>query len=139
MLTFLAFAMVIVFMTLIMTKRMSPLIALILVPIAFGIIGGFWKGLGPMMLDGIRNLAPTGVMLMFAILYFGIMIDAGLFEPFVQKIVRIVHGDPMKIVVGTAVLALLVSRHRRHLHPAHSRDGRRCRLGAVRRLQAGPA
>ena len=50
--------MVIVFMTLIMTKRMSPLIALILVPIAFGLIGGFWKGLGPMMLDGIRNLAP---------------------------------------------------------------------------------
>ena len=101
--------MVIVFMTLIMTKKLSPLIALIVIPIVFGIIGGFWKGLGPMMLDGIRNLAPTGVMLMFAILYFGIMIDAGLFEPFVQRIVRIVHGDPMKIVVGTAVLALLVS------------------------------
>ncbi|MEO8624088.1 MAG: citrate:proton symporter, partial [bacterium] len=33
----------------------------------------------------------------------------GLFEPFVQRIVSIVHGDPMKIVVGTAVLALLVS------------------------------
>ena len=109
MLTVLAFTMVIVFMTLIMTKRVSPLIALILVPIAFGIIGGFWKELGPMMLDGIRNLAPTGVMLMFAILYFGIMIDAGLFEPFVQTILRLVRGDPMKIVVGTAALALLVS------------------------------
>ncbi|MEO8334085.1 MAG: CitMHS family transporter [bacterium] len=109
MLTFLGFGMVIVFMTLIMTKRVSPLIALILVPIIFGIVGGFWKGLGPMMLEGIRNLAPTGVMLMFAILYFGIMIDAGLFEPFVFRIVRVVRGDPMKIVVGTAVLALLVS------------------------------
>jgi CitMHS family citrate-Mg2+:H+ or citrate-Ca2+:H+ symporter len=108
-LTLLAFGMVIVFMTLIMTKRLSPLIGLILVPIAFAIIGGFGKGLGPMMLDGIRNLAPTGVMLMFAILYFGIMIDTGLFEPFVQRIIRVVHGDPMKIVVGTAVLALLVS------------------------------
>jgi CitMHS family citrate-Mg2+:H+ or citrate-Ca2+:H+ symporter len=101
--------MVIAFMALIMTKRMSPLIALILVPIAFGIIGGFTSKLGPMMLEGIRNLAPTGVMLMFAILYFGIMIDAGMFEPFVQRIVRLVHGDPMKIVVGTAALALLVS------------------------------
>ena len=37
-----------------------------------------------MMLEGIRNNATTGVMLMFAILYFGIMIDAGLFEPFVR-------------------------------------------------------
>jgi citrate-Mg2+:H+ or citrate-Ca2+:H+ symporter, CitMHS family len=109
MLTFLAFAMVVTFMVLIMTKRVSPLIALILVPIAFGVMGGFAREIGPMMLDGIRNLAPTGVMLMFAILYFGLMIDAGLFEPFVQRIVRVVHGDPMKIVVGTAVLALLVS------------------------------
>src|SRR6266850_4836479 len=109
MLTLLAFGMVIAFMALIMTRRMSPLIALILVPIVFGLIGGFAGRLGPMMLEGIRNLAPTGVMLMFAILYFGIMIDAGLFEPFVRRVVRLVHGDPMKIVVGTAVLALVVS------------------------------
>lgn len=109
MLTTLAFSMVVVFMALIMTKRLSALTALILVPIAFGLIGGFAGGLGAMMLAGITKLAPTGVMLMFAILYFAIMIDAGLFDPFVRAIVRIVHGDPMKIVVGTAVLALLVS------------------------------
>src|SRR5881398_590780 len=101
MLTFLAFGMVIVFMKLIMTRKLSPIIALILIPIVFGIIGGFATKLGPMMLDGIRNLAPTGVMLMFAILYFGIMIDAGLFEPFVRRIVRFVHGDPLKIILGT--------------------------------------
>ncbi|MEP6765804.1 MAG: citrate:proton symporter, partial [Gemmatimonadaceae bacterium] len=58
---------------------------------------------------GVTTLAPTGVMLMFAILYFAIMIDAGLFEPFVRYIVRLVHGDPMKVVVGTAALALFVS------------------------------
>ncbi len=109
MLTTLAFSMVVVFMALIMTKRLSALTALILVPIAFGLIGGFAGGLGAMMLAGITKLAPTGVMLMFAILYFAIMIDAGLFDPFVRAIVRIVHGDPMKIVVGSAVLALLVS------------------------------
>ena len=109
MLTALAFGMVVVFMLLIMTKRLSALTALILVPITFGIIGGFTSGLGAMMLAGITKLAPTGVMLMFAILYFAVMIDSGLFDPFVRAIVRIVHGDPMKIVVGTAVLALLVS------------------------------
>ncbi len=109
MLTVLAFSMVVVFMTLIMTKRLSPITALILVPIVFGMIGGFTSTLGGMMLSGITKLAPTGVMLMFAILYFAIMIDAGLFDPFVRFIVRIVHADPMKIVVGTAVLALLVS------------------------------
>jgi CitMHS family citrate-Mg2+:H+ or citrate-Ca2+:H+ symporter len=108
-LTLLAYGMVLSFMTLIMTKRMSPLTALILVPIAFGLLAGFRAELGPMMLEGIRNLAPTGVMLMFAILYFAVMIDAGLFEPFVKRVVAMVHGDPMKIVVGSAVLALFVS------------------------------
>lgn len=109
MLLILGYGMVIVFMTLIMTKRMSPLTALILVPVAFGIAGGFAPQLGEMMVAGITKLAPTGVMLMFAILYFAVMIDAGLFEPFVKRLVALVHGDPMKVVVGTAVLALLVS------------------------------
>lgn len=109
MLTALAYSMVVVFMFLIMTKRLPALVALIIVPIVFGLIGGFGKELGPMMLTGIKNLAPTGVMLMFAILYFGIMIDAGLFDPVVRKILKLVHGDPLKIVVGTAALAMVVS------------------------------
>lgn len=109
MLTALAYSMIVVFMFLIMTKRLSALIALIVVPIAFGLIGGFGPDLGTMMLDGIKKLAPTGVMLMFAILYFGIMIDAGLFDPVIRRIVRVVRGDPMKIVVGTAALAMFVS------------------------------
>ena len=108
-LTLLGFGMVITFMTLIMMKRLSPLVALILVPIVFALIGGFAPGMGEMMLDGIRKIAPTGVMLMFAILYFGIMIDAGLFDPIVGRILKIVKGDPLKIVVGTTVLALLIS------------------------------
>jgi len=96
-------------MTLIMTKKLSPLTELILVPIAFGVAGGFAPQLGEMMVAGITKLAPTGVMLMFAILYFAIMLDAGLFEPFVQRLIALVHGDPMKVVVGSAALALLVS------------------------------
>ncbi|SOY47384.1 Citrate transporter [Cupriavidus taiwanensis] len=109
MLTLLAYSMVIVFMALIMTKRLSAMVALILVPIAFGAIGGFGPELGPMMLDGVKKLAPTGVMLMFAILYFGLMIDAGLFDPVVRVILKLVGGDPVKIIVGTFVLATLVS------------------------------
>ena len=109
MLTVLAYSMVIVFMALIMTKRLPAVVALILVPIVFGLIGGFGMALGPMMLSGIQKLAPTGVMLMFAILYFGVMIDAGLFDPAVRTILKLVQGDPLKIVVGTALLAMFVS------------------------------
>ncbi len=109
MLTLLAYLMVVVFMTLIMTGRLPALLALILVPTAFAILAGFGGTMGGMMLDGIRNLAPTGVMLCFAILYFGIMIDAGLFDPVARLVLRFVRGDPVRIVIGTAVLAMIVS------------------------------
>lgn len=72
MLALLGYCMVAVFMALIMTKRMSALLALIIVPIIFALIGGFYTGIGDMMLEGIKQVAPTGVMLVFAILYFGI-------------------------------------------------------------------
>lgn len=109
MLTLLAFAMVATFMTLIMSGRVSALVALILTPVVFGLLAGHGADLGPMMLDGVKALAPTGVMLAFAILYFGLMTDAGLFDPLVAAIVRAVGGDPVRIVVGSAVLALVVS------------------------------
>lgn len=110
MLTLLGFGMVITFMTLIMLRLVSPLVALIAIPVVFALLAGVGGGeLGEMMLDGIRTLAPTGVMLMFAILYFGIMIDAGLFDPIVNWILRSVGNDPAKVVVGTAALAAFVS------------------------------
>jgi CitMHS family citrate-Mg2+:H+ or citrate-Ca2+:H+ symporter len=108
-LTLLGFGMVLTFMYLIMSKRLAPLVALIVIPIAFALLGGFGAGIGEMMIEGIKKIAPTGVMLMFAILYFGVMIDAGLFDPIVKRILKLVKGDPVKIVVGTAVLAILIS------------------------------
>ncbi len=109
MLTLLAYSMIIVFMALIMSGRVSALIALIAVPLVFALIGGFGENVGPMVIAGIRSIAPTGVLLLFAILYFGLMIDVGLFDPLIRFIVRLVKGDPVRIVVGSALLALIVS------------------------------
>lgn len=62
-----------------------------------------------MMIEGVKKLAPTGIMLLFAILYFAIMIDTGLFDPSVKFILRLVKGDPLKVVLGTITLTLIVS------------------------------
>lgn len=109
MLAILGFAMIITFMVLIMKKKMYALTALIIVPIVFGLIGGFGSELGDMMLDGIKKISPTGVMLIFGIMYFSIMIDVGLFDPLVSKILMLLKGDPLKVTIGTAILTLLVS------------------------------
>lgn len=109
MLAILGFVMIIVFMYLIMSNRLSALIALIVVPVVFALISGFGKDLGEMMIQGVTDLAPTGIMLLFAILYFGIMIDSGLFDPLIAKMLSLVKGDPLKIAVGTAILTMTIS------------------------------
>ena len=68
MLPVLGFLMVATFMTLIMTRRLAPMVALIVVPVVFGLLAGHGLDLGPMMLAGVARIAPTGVMIMFAIL-----------------------------------------------------------------------
>ncbi len=109
MLVVLGFGMVIVFMALIMTKRLTPMIALIVVPTIFGLFAGAGLGIGDMVMEALKGLAGTAALLMFAIIYFGLMIDVGLFDPLVRGIQRVAGGDPAKIVVGTAVLAGVVS------------------------------
>jgi citrate-Mg2+:H+ or citrate-Ca2+:H+ symporter, CitMHS family len=80
----LGFLMMTCFIFVIVTRKMSALLALIVIPLLFAIIGGFGKELGPMVLDGLKGVAPTGIMLMFAVMYFGIMIEAGLFDPLIS-------------------------------------------------------
>ncbi|MFD4367186.1 CitMHS family transporter [Rhodococcus sp. NPDC058521] len=109
MLVVLGFLMVAVFMYLIMSKRATPVVGLITVPVAFGIAAGAGLGIGDMITDGMKALAPTAALLFFAIIFFGIMIDVGLFDPLVKLILRLVRDDPMRLVVGTAVLAMVVS------------------------------
>ncbi|MFJ5992796.1 CitMHS family transporter [Lentzea sp. NPDC092896] len=108
MLALLGFGTIGLFTALVMTKKMSAVAALILVPLVFGLIGGFGAKLGEMMISGIVETAPTAVMLVFALLYFLVMFECGLFEPFVRRIIAAVGEDPVKIVVGTAVLVIIV-------------------------------
>lgn len=109
MIAILGFTMIAVFTALIMTNRMSPIVALVAVPTIFAVIAGFSADVGTMMLEGVKQVAPTAALLLFAILYFGVMIDAGLFDPFIRVLLKLVKHDPIKIALGTAALALMVA------------------------------
>lgn len=103
------FGMVAVFMTLIMTRRLSAVVALILVPVVVAGLCGFAPAIGPMIVKGLVKLAPTAAVLLFAVFYFGVMIDAGLFRPLVDRVLAMVGGDPRKVALGTAAVAAIVS------------------------------
>ena len=116
MLIVLGSAMIAVFMYLILAKRLAPTLALVLVPLTFALVAT-GTGLSEPGEDGVvdsissafSDFAPTAVLLFFAIIFFGTMIDVGLFDPLIRFVLRTVDNDPVRLVVLTAVLAGVVS------------------------------
>lgn len=99
---------VVVLLIVITGRLMSPLVALIAVPAAASLMAGFGLKTGGFIVKGIEGIAPVAGMFIFAILYFGIMTDAGMIDPIVDGILRTAGNRPARVVVGTAVLALLI-------------------------------
>lgn len=108
MLAFLGLLTILVLLFLVITKKASPVIALILVPVLTGIAAGKMTELPGMISDGLQAIAPTGVMFVFAILFFGILLDAGTFHPIIDRLLKLAGNDPVKIALATAVLAMLI-------------------------------
>jgi CitMHS family citrate-Mg2+:H+ or citrate-Ca2+:H+ symporter len=108
MLALLGLATVLILLALIMSRLMSPLVALILVPVTAALVAGAGLKTAQFIAAGIQQTAAVAAMFVFAILYFGIMSDAGMLDPIVDRILRAVGTRPPRIVVGTALLALLV-------------------------------
>ena len=111
---------IVIMLVLIMTKKLQTLLALIIVPIIGCLVAGFTgnivleegvftvKTMGEFITAGLKSIAPTGVMFIFAILFFGILTDAGTFDPIIKKILQVVGKDPVKICIGTVFLACIV-------------------------------
>jgi len=108
MLALIGLAAVLALVGLIVLNLCSPIVALIAVPVVASLLAGFGLATGGFMLAGIAQIAPVVAMFVFAILYFGVMTDAGLLDPLIRLVLRCVGGHPVRIVVGTALLALLV-------------------------------
>ncbi|MEW5654111.1 CitMHS family transporter [Streptomyces cinereoruber] len=109
MLAALGFATLASFMLLVMRKYLSAFTAIMLTPIAAALIAGKGSQLGDMIMSGLETVAPTAALLLFAVLYFGLMMEMKLFDPVCQAIVRASKGDPVRIVVGTAVLSICIA------------------------------
>ena len=79
MLALLGFLMIVTFLFLVITKRLSVVVAFIGVAVVFALIGGFYADMGEMMMAGIIKVTPTAVMIVFAIL---MIINFGCLFPF---------------------------------------------------------
>lgn len=126
MLTFLALAMIVVFIVLLSKKKLPVFAALTLVPLLFGVIAALATGhslldLFKWIQEGIffKLNAKTGkvswgvispaITILFSILYFDIMLGVGLFDPVAEFFIKKAKGDPMKVLLSTVMVASVVS------------------------------
>ncbi|MEH6681234.1 MAG: citrate:proton symporter [Sediminicola sp.] len=108
MILFAGITITVVLLALILSKKASALSTLIVVPIIGSLIAGFGLDTAEFAIQGIKNIAPVVAMFVFAILFFGVLTDAGMFDPIIDTILRLVGRNPVKITIGTAVLAMIV-------------------------------
>jgi citrate-Mg2+:H+ or citrate-Ca2+:H+ symporter, CitMHS family len=95
-------------MAAILSRRVSPMVALIIFPVLASLAAGFGLRTGKFMLAGIEGISGVICMFVFAIFFFGIMTDAGMLKPFIAWLLSVIGRKPSRIVPGTALLALLV-------------------------------
>lgn len=79
---------------------------LIIVPVLGALVAGFGPGeIGEFAAEGLGGIVEITAMFAFAVWYFAIMRDYGLFDPLVKRVINTVLGRPAFLTIGTVVLA----------------------------------
>ncbi|WP_227939667.1 CitMHS family transporter [Alkalihalobacillus deserti] len=108
MLSIIGFITILTIVILLLKGRISPIIGLVLVPILGALVAGFGIAeIGGFFSEGIDRVINVVIMFIFAILFFGIMSDVGLFDPIINKMITISKGNVIAVAVGTVIIAAI--------------------------------
>lgn len=109
MLTIVGLAIIFVVVLLLLTEKVSPIIAMVLVPVIGAIAMGFDLKtiVDKFFLGGIGSVMQIVIMFIFAILFFSIMSDAGVFQPIIDKLILCTRGNVVAIAVGTVFVSVI--------------------------------
>lgn len=97
---------IIIIVALLMSGRVTPIVALVLVPIIGAFTAGFnFIEIGGFFSSGVESVISVVVMFIFAILFFGIMQDAGVFDPLINKMIALSRGNVVAVAMATVIIA----------------------------------
>lgn len=106
-LSFYGFLMIVLVLAAILSKKISPIVSMIVIPAVIVVIMGNGAELDTYITNGVKSVAGTAVMFIFAILFFNMMILSGAFDPIVKTAVRLAGNSPTKIYIATLIVAMI--------------------------------
>ncbi|EJX19247.1 Magnesium citrate secondary transporter [Staphylococcus equorum subsp. equorum] len=90
---------------LLIAKRISPVVGMILIPSVGALVLGYSIGdLVEFFNSGLDQVINVVIMFIFAIIFFGIMSDSGLFKPLVKKLILLTRGNVIVVCIVTALI-----------------------------------
>nr|WP_240502833.1 SLC13 family permease [Morganella morganii] len=109
MLTLIGLLIIISIVVLLMTGKTSPVIAMSVIPLLGALLAGYSLPEITEFFDyGIRKVASVAVMFLFAILFFSIMKDLHIFNPFIRLMIGLTRGNVVIVAMVTALVAAVV-------------------------------
>ena len=108
MLSLIGLSLVLVCVGTLLTQKLSPLIAFTLIPVCGAFLAGWsLEEISVFFKAGLFKVAPMAVMFMFAILYFALMQEKGLFQPLIDRILHKTRHRISLLTMGTVLIASL--------------------------------
>ncbi|ANF56994.1 CitMHS family transporter [Halotalea alkalilenta] len=109
MLTIIGLIVIVAIVVTLITEKLSPLVALTAIPFAGALAAGYsLSEISDFFQSGVTRVANVAFMFMFAILFFSIMKERGLFDPIVRGVIKLTRGNVIAVAVMTTLLAGIV-------------------------------
>lgn len=107
-LTLMGLAIIIITVTILIQGRTTPLVPMTIVPVVGALIAGFGFGeIGDFFEEGLGSVMNVVAMFIFAIIFFGILQDVGLFNPVIRALITATRGNVVAVTVGTAAIGIV--------------------------------
>ncbi|MEK3937200.1 citrate:proton symporter [Sporosarcina sp. FSL W7-1349] len=99
---------IVIIVALLISGKVSPIVGLVLVPVVGAFAAGFsFDEIGVFFTEGTTKVASVAIMFIFAILFFGIMQDVGLFDPLINRMIAISRGNVIAVAIATVIIAAI--------------------------------
>ncbi len=107
-LTLMGLAIIFVTVGILIRGRVNPIIPMTLVPVIGAVIAGFGiEDIADFFGEGLSSVINVVVMFIFAIIFFGILQDVGLFTPVIRSLIKATRGNVMAVTIGTAAIGIV--------------------------------
>ncbi len=102
------FALMILIVALLLWGKSTPAVVFILLPILVGFAVGFSPAdMSEYIKAGVSSVSTTAILFIFAVLFFGVMNDAGVFDRIVNKVLKVVGGNILLLMFATVLIAFI--------------------------------